>query len=298
MKILHVHAHFDDFEFVAAGTFEMWRRKFGSAPSAQPFRARVIVCTDGRAGHHFRPRQATFEMRLREQQESARVGGYEFELLKLPSGQVPREACLQRTVEFQAALWKAIRDFEPDYLFCPPVAADPMAGVHNDHVTVAEAVRNVAYMINVPHAYTPEYPADETRSQPKKTPVILNVYDPYMFGTHGFDLAVETEEAFDRVARMTWCHQSQISEWLPWVGRHDLPAPEGFEDWTRTLRRRFERQNVSLGIPTTRATEVFAVTAWGEVPTTEQLLADFPSINQHHSHLGRLREKLERWGKG
>src|SRR3712207_6931373 len=29
MRILHVHAHFDDFEFVAAGTFETWRRKLG-----------------------------------------------------------------------------------------------------------------------------------------------------------------------------------------------------------------------------------------------------------------------------
>ena len=24
-----------------------------------------------------------------------------------------------------AALWQAIREFEPDYLFCPPVPADP-----------------------------------------------------------------------------------------------------------------------------------------------------------------------------
>jgi LmbE family N-acetylglucosaminyl deacetylase len=30
VKILCVHAHYDDFEFVAAGTFEMWKRKLGS----------------------------------------------------------------------------------------------------------------------------------------------------------------------------------------------------------------------------------------------------------------------------
>ena len=36
MKILCVHAHFDDFEFAAAGTFELWRRKLGpSAPGAR-----------------------------------------------------------------------------------------------------------------------------------------------------------------------------------------------------------------------------------------------------------------------
>ena len=294
MKILHVHAHFDDYEFVAAGTFEMWKRKLGP-----DLRARVLVCTDGKAGHHFRTREETMQVRMREQQESARVGGYELEVLRLPStGEVPREACLQRTVEFQAALWKAIRDFEPDYLFCPPVAADPLAGIHQDHVGVAEAVRRVAYMINVPHAYTPEYPADETRSDPKKTPVILNCYDPYMFGTLGFDLAVDTEEAFDKASRMTWCHQSQISEWLPWVGRHDIQPPKSLQEWAVTLRRRIDRQNRELGITSGRATEVFTVTAWGEVPTLDQLLNDFPSLDRGASHLEKLRERLRRWGRG
>src|SRR4051794_31737126 len=179
MKILHVHAHFDDFEFVAAGTFEMWKRKLGAA-----LEARVLVCTDGKAGHHFRNRNQTGEIRLREQQESAKVGGYDLQVLRLPNGKVPREACLLPSVDLYAALWKAIRDFEPDSLFCPPLPNDPLAGIHNDHVTVADAVRRVAYMINVPHAFTPEYPADdETRSRPCKVPVILNVYDGYMFGS-------------------------------------------------------------------------------------------------------------------
>ena len=291
MRVLHVHAHFDDFEFVAAGTFEMWKRKLGDRLAA-----RVLVCTDGKAGHHFRTREQTMQIRLREQQESARVGGYELELLRLPStGEMPREACLQRTVEFQAALWKAIRDFEPDYLFCPPTAADPLAGIHQDHVGVADAVRRVAYMINVPHAYTPEFPADETRSRPCKTPVILNVYDAYMFGTTGYDLAVDVEEAFDLVVRETWCHQSQITEWLPWVGRHNIAPPANLAEWTQTLRQRSLRQNRELGIRTDRATEVFTVTAWGEVPTIEQLVADFPSLNRDASHLDRLAERLARW---
>jgi LmbE family N-acetylglucosaminyl deacetylase len=293
MRILHVHAHFDDFEFVAAGTFEMWRRK--AASRGEQFRARVVVCTDGKAGHQFRTRQATFEMRLKEQQESAKIGGYEFELLKLPNGQVPREACLQLGVEFQAALWKAIRDFQPDYLFCPPVAGDPLAGVHNDHVTVGDAVRRVAYMINVPHAYTPEYPTDESRSESIKVPVILNCYDPYMPGSLGYDLAVDVEDAFERVTRMTWCHQSQISEWLPWVGRHDMRAPESMNDWSAQLRRRFERQNRFLALPPERATEVFAVTAWGAVPTYEQLAADFPNLVTDDAHQQRLRDRLARW---
>jgi LmbE family N-acetylglucosaminyl deacetylase len=290
MKILCVHAHFDDFEFSAAGTFELWRRKLG--PSLQ---ARIIVCTDGRAGHQFRTRDETGRLRIQEQEASARVGGYEFELLKLPDGQPPREACLQVTPNLLAALWEAIRRFEPDYLFCPPLPADPLAGVHIDHVAVAEAVRKVAYMINVPHAFTPEYPADETRSTPRKTPVIINLYDSYMAGANARDLAVDVEPAFDAICAMAWSHQSQIAEWLPWVGRHDLAPPKNFDEWRQTMRRRFEQKNRQLGIASSRPLELFNVTAWGVVPACEQILNDFPNLVPEASNFGRLRERLAKY---
>src|ERR687887_153976 len=111
MKVLFVHAHFDDYEFTAAGTFELWKRKPGGQLSAK-----VIVCTDGKAGHHFRTREETAKIRLREQRASARIGGYAFEQLRYPDGEIPREACLQVSSGLLAALWKAIRDFEPDYV--------------------------------------------------------------------------------------------------------------------------------------------------------------------------------------
>src|SRR5260221_11425606 len=156
MKALCVHAHYDDFEFVAAGTFELWPRQVGPA-----FRGRVLVCTDGKAGHHFRTREETGQIRLREQEASAKIGAYEFELLRRPNGEPLREACLQVAPELLAALWKAIRAFEPDYLLCPPLPASPLAGADNDHLPVAGAVRRVAYMINVHHEFTPDYLADE-----------------------------------------------------------------------------------------------------------------------------------------
>src|SRR3712207_8780062 len=49
------------------------------------------------------------------------------------------------------------------------------------------------------------YPADEAVSAPRKTPVILNAYDAYMFGSGGHDLAVDVEEAFDVICRESWC---------------------------------------------------------------------------------------------
>ncbi len=293
MKALCIHAHFDDFEFVVAGTYELWRRNLGRA-----FTGRVLVCTDGQAGHQFRTREETGRLRLHEQEASARIGGYEFELLRLPNGQAPREASQLVTSDLLAALWKAIRDFEPDYLFSPPLPADPLAGVHTDHLTVAEAVRRVAYMINVPHAFTPEYPADETTSQPCKVPVILTVYDGYMFGANAYDLAIDVEPAFSKICEMSWCHQSQIIEWLPWVGRHNMSAPKSMDEWAGTLRQRFERKNRDLGVQTSRPLEVFTVTAWGEIPSAEQIVNDFPNILPEASNLQAMKARLARWKSG
>ena len=290
MKVLFVHAHFDDYEFTASGTFELWRRRLGA-----DLQARVLICTDGKAGHQFRTREETGRIRLEEQAASAKIGGYEAALLRLPDGRPPREACLQVTPALLAALWKAIRDFEPDYLFCPPLGSDPLAGIHNDHETIAEAVRRVAYMINVPHAFTPEYPADETQSAPCKVPVILNVYDGYMFGANAFDFAIDVEESFAAICEMAWCHQSQIVEWLPWVGRHNMAPPKSLANWSRMLRNRFDRKNRELGIVTRSAVEVFRVTAWGRVPTLEDLLADFPPLLREASDLGALETRLKLW---
>ena len=290
MKALFIHAHFDDYEFTASGTFELWRRQLGEA-----FEAKLLVCTDGKAGHHFRTREETGRLRLEEQAASARIGGYTFELLQLPSGQPPREACLQVTPDLLAALWKAIRDFEPDYVFCPPLGSDPLAGIHVDHQTIAEAVRRVAYMINVPHAFTPEYPADETQSRSCKVPVIINVYDGYMFGANAYDLAVDVEETFDAIAEMTWCHQSQIVEWLPWVGRHAMAPPASLAEWKTGLRERFDRKNRELGIDSPHAMEVFRITAWGTVPTLTQLMSDWPARGAAASNLAALEQRLRQW---
>ena len=290
LRVLFVHAHHDDYEFTASGAFELWRQRLGAE-----FRARVLICTDGSAGHHSRSRQELIQIRHQEQSESARLGQYDYQALRLPDGTQPREACLQISIPLLASLWKAIRDFQPDYLFCPPWVADPLAGIHNDHQTIAEAVRKIGYMINVPHAFIEEYPADETQSQPCKVPVIIQVYDGYQFGANSFDLAVDVESTFDLNSRMTWCHQSQIREWLPWVGRHQMDVPSTLPEWQTTLRARYRRRNRELSIQTENFVEVFTLSAWGEIPTVEQLQQDLPGLHPTLSRWTALRERLRTW---
>jgi LmbE family N-acetylglucosaminyl deacetylase len=275
MRILCVHAHFDDFEFVAAGTFELFRRKH-----APDFRAKIVVCTDGRSGHQFRTREETARIRLEEQAAAAKIGGYEFERLCRPDGRPFGEARLLSN-DLLAALWKTIRDFEPDYLFCPPLPPNTTVGVHPDHITVAEAVRRVAYMINVPHAFLDEYPVENEReSRWIRTPVILTAYDGYMGAGAGGcpGLVIELGDAFEQAVRQSWCHQSQIREWLPWVGRHDIAPPDSLDAWRHALERRYAKQRRGMGLGDGPPVEVFGLTAWGEAPEKSKLEADFPKM--------------------
>jgi len=289
MKLQCIHAHFDDFEFTCGGLFTLTKRRDGAAGSGE-----VVICTDGTAGHHRRSREETGRVRLEEQLASARLGGYRCVQLRLPGGGIPRDSCLMVDVPLLASLWQSIRGFQPDYLIAPPVINDPLAGIHIDHLAVAEAVRKVAYLINVPHAYTPEYPSDEAIATPCAVPVVLNAYDHYFKKANAFDLAIDIEDAFDLVCEMGWCHQSQISEWLPWVGApFARPAPATLSAWKDLVRAECLARNAAFGIASRRAFEFFSVTGWGRTPALDALVSELPGLSLQHSRLEQLRRRLE-----
>lgn len=241
-------------------------------------------------------REATAARRWVEQENAASLGGFEVRLLKDRHGYAFREARLHLAAEFLPSLWREIREFEPDYLFCPPVPESSLVGVHVDHLDVAQAVRSVAYMINVPHAFSPEYPrAESMPARSIRTPVILNTYDGYMAGGHGHDVAVNITMAADRAADLAWCHESQLQEWLPWVDRHNLAIAQDRESWRQQYRSVLERRKRALGIEGQGVFEVFNVTAWGVVPTLDQILRDFPTIDAEASRLERLSRRLDLW---
>ncbi len=289
MKIQCVHAHPDDFEFVAAGTFT----RFLSEKNATGL---ATICTDGAAGHHLHTREHTVQVRRREQERALALGKVGCEWLTLPDGRMPREGCIEVGRLLLAALWKSLRAFQPDYLFCPPLPCDNLVGIHVDHVAVAEAIRKIAYLVNVPHAFTPEYPELETTTpQACLTPVILQTHDSYSAGANAFDLAIDVEDQFELTAEMSWVHQSQIAEWLPWVGRHRMQVPATLTDWKSMVRQRFLMRNREMGVDSNRIFEFFSVTAWGEVPSIDKILQDFPGIAQNLCPLRSLETRLRRW---
>jgi len=164
--------------------------------------------------------------------------------------------------------------------------------VHVDHLTIADAIRRVAFLINVPQAFTPEFPDLPQPMDFVKKPVILNVYDGYMTGGNSFDLAVNIDETFEAVAEMSWCHQSQIREWLPWVGGEAERAPEDFKEWKTLLYERFRKQNRDAGVESDHLYELFTLTGWGACPASVD--QDFPKVDPAVSRLEALKEKIAR----
>lgn len=287
---MNIHAHQDDFEFTAAGTFEKIRRL-----DPDNFEGKVTVCTDGAAGHHLMSRKETSDARFKEQQEALNIANLNFEPLRYPNGAQPQEGCMTTGPELLAAIWHSIRAFQPNYLFAPPLPTDNKVGVHVDHVVIAEAVRKVAYLVNVPLAYLDFYLDDRPPFKQIDTPVIINVMDSYMGLKDAFDIVIDISDTFEHIADMTWCHQTQISEWLPWVGRHQFKPAENFESWKEFLLQRMEARQKRVGLPTDRLFEFFSVSGWGTIPTISQLIEDFKFIEIEASNLDALEKRLEQW---
>ena len=126
-------------------------------------------------------------------------------------------------------------------------------------------------------------------------PVILNAYDAYMFGENAFDLVVDVSEAFELMVEMSWCHQSQVTEWLPWVGRHNMDYPKSIDEWRITLERLYTKRNAELGLDGQPMAEFFTVTAWGAITTIDQLKADFPNLITPSDVESRLAKRLAKW---
>ena len=264
IRVMSIMAHQDDFEFTTGGLFAWLRHRYGDRAVLK-----IIATTRGASGHQDLSLEQTFRRREQEAMASADVIGASYECLSLLDnshavGQVfPDRNTL-------GGLWNAIRDFQPDFIVCPPVITDPRAGIHIDHYNTAWAVRFVAYQLTVPHAY----PAlsEKARTARFPAPLIINCDDLYAC-ENGFDVALDISAVYAQKQRMALCHESQIFEWLPWNGMKTPPTPEQF---LANFRNRHHSINLRYGHDDDAPREFFRVTFWGRRPTKEDLAAVFP----------------------
>ncbi len=260
---MSIMAHQDDFEFNAGGAFALLRKYHGDR-----LKIKILTTNRGASGHYEMSLEDTYKVRDGEARSSAALIGAEYECMKCLDGK-PLPAQVLIDANFLGGLWNAIRDFEPDYIFCPPVVTDPLAGVHIDHYNTAWGVRFVAYHLAVPHAYP-------TMNGPVKkkliNPVIINVDDVYAC-ERGFDACCDISGVYELKQKMAMCHRSQIFEWLPWVDGKTPPTElEAVERFAQRHWETNERYGFTDGLPR----EFFRFTQWGRTPAPEEIRLIFP----------------------
>ena len=120
LRVMSIMAHQDDFEFTAGGLFALLRKRYG-----EQIRLKILATTRGASGHHEMSLEDTFRRRDAEARRSAAVIGAEYECLTgLDGAHLPGQVFIDHNT--LGGLWNAIRAFEPDFIFCPPVIEDPL----------------------------------------------------------------------------------------------------------------------------------------------------------------------------
>ncbi len=261
-------AHPDDCDF-RFGATAMKLRELGH-------NVKFVSMTNGDTGHHQIGGGELARRRYAEAQAAADIADVEYEILDIHNGEI------QTTVRNRWTVIELMREFDADVVMCHR-AND----YHPDHRTVGELVQDASYTVTVPNV-APLTPAL------REMPVLFYYYDRFKDPTpFRADVAVDTDDVFERKVDMIACHVSQVFEWLPYNRDAGTEVPDDEAGRREYLRRqlveRFKRQaddgRECLAkwygeehAAQVQSAECFMVSEYGRVPSDEELAEFFPFL--------------------
>jgi LmbE family N-acetylglucosaminyl deacetylase len=275
--VMFVAAHQDDAEGLAGGLFAKIKGHLD-------VRGRVACFTDGSVGHYgveyLKNLAKLTKMRDNEASNAAAVFGFDYQRLVDHAGEPFKDGRLEVNWKTRGAVWKAIRDFQPDLVVTLPANdSTDSYGMHNDHTNVGEIVKRTAYLLPAPLTFPEYYPENFSDSELAyvKPPIIVTAHDPYS-GQIQPDIVISiTEDELNQKVQAWGAHVSQWQEWLPWVARYDAPADT--DALKQSLIDRSDRLAKSLPIEPKpgQVYESFTITKWAlRVPTIDEIRKYFP----------------------
>ena len=204
LRIMVIGAHPDDAED-AGGTAAKYIEMGHTV--------RLVSVTNGDAGHQSMGGGPLALRRSREAKKAGEAIGAEYIVLGNHDGE------LMPTLENRRTLIMVIREFMPDMIF-----THRTNDYHPDHRYTGILVQDAAYMVMVPNI-VPETPPL------KKNPVIMFLHDrftkPNPFNP---DIVVAIDDVIEKKIDMYHAHESQMYEWLPWIGGFLDTVPENKKD--------------------------------------------------------------------
>jgi len=262
-----IGAHPDDCDQDGGGTAILFA-KMGYA-------VKFVSVTNGDAGHQAMKGTELAKRRYAEAQEAGKRFGVTYDVLDNHDGQ------LMPSLEVRFQVIKEIREWNADIVIAPRPN-----DYHPDHRYTGVLVQDAAYMVAVPDI-VPETPAL------KKNPVFLYFQDGFQ-RPNPFrpDIAVDITNVFSQKIHALDAHESQMYEWLPWIGHYADQVPSNKAD-----REKWLAQTRDIKItPAVKATlekwygkdkaaqvqhaEAFEICEYGAQPGDEELKKLFPMLGQ------------------
>jgi LmbE family N-acetylglucosaminyl deacetylase len=265
IRIIMIGAHPDDCDNDGGGTAILFA-KMGYA-------IKFVSVTNGDAGHQTMKGTALAKRRFAEAQEAGKRFGVTYDVLNNHDGE------LLPTLEVRVQVIKKIREWNADVVIAPRPN-----DYHPDHRYTGVLVQDAAYMVAVPNV-APETPAL------KKNPVFLYFQDGFQ-RPNPFrpDVAVDISNVFAQKMHAMDAHESQMYEWLPWIGHYlqDVPADKTErEKWlaqtravtiTPAVKASLEKWYGKEKSEEIQHAEAFEVCEYGAQPDEAELKRLFPML--------------------
>lgn len=266
-RIIVIGAHPDDCDLDAGGTAILLAN--------MGYAVKFVSVTNGDAGHQTEGGGALAKRRIAEAQEAGKRFGVTYDVLDNHDGE------LLPTLEIRLQVIRKIREWNADLVIAPRPN-----DYHPDHRYTGVLVQDAAYMVAVPNV-APDTPPL------KKNPVFLYSQD-YFQRPNPFrpDIAIDITSVFDQKIHAVSAHESQVYEWLPWIGGYANEVPKNPEDRKKWLAKRYDvkltadvRKALELWYGKEKAAQVkyaeaFEICEYGTQPKEEDLRRLFPMLKK------------------
>ena len=262
-----IGAHPDDCDDDGGGTAALFAQ--------MGYAVKFVAVTNGDAGHQVTGGPELAKRRLAEAKEAGKRLGVVYDVLDNHDGQ------LMPTLEVRLQVIRKIREWNADIVIAPRPN-----DYHPDHRYTGVLVQDAAYMVAVPNI-APETPAL------KKNPIFLYFQDRFL-RPNSFrpDIAVDITGVFNKKISALDAHESQMYEWLPWIGHYADKVPKDKGErlkWLAETRKQPIKPEVMTALEkwygkekaiVIKNAEAFEICEYGTQPDEQMIKKLFPMLGK------------------
>jgi LmbE family N-acetylglucosaminyl deacetylase len=267
IRIIMIGAHPDDCDEDGGGTAALFAQ--------MGYAVKFVSVTNGDAGHQTLKGAELAKRRFAETQEAGKRLGVVYDVLDNHDG------LLMPTLDVRLAIIRKIREWNADVVIAPRTN-----DYHPDHRYTGVLVQDAAYMVAVPNI-APDVPAL------KKNPVFL-YYQDHFQRPNPFrpDIAVDITSVYDKKVAGLDAHESQMYEWLPWIGHFLDQVPKDKTErikWlakqragiiSSEMRTSLEKWYGKEKAANVKYAEAFEICEYGTQPTDADIKKLFPMLGK------------------